>query len=81
MTIVLQAEQADFVFEGFNLEISDTAYLTSTATYNYVDGNGNFYVNGNGDFYVTGSVGHYDQPIILDAHLPEFVFEGWIHNG
>lgn len=78
--IVLQAEQADFTFEGFAYDVGAEVPTTS-AVLNYVDGNGNFYVNGNGDFYVTGTVNHYAKPIVLDAHLPDLVFEGWIHNG
>lgn len=77
--IVLQAEQADFTFEGFAFDFG-VEVVTTNATLNYVDGNGNFYVNGNGDFYVTGTVNSYAKPIVLDAHLPDLVFEGWIHG-
>jgi len=79
--IVLQAEQADFVFEGFAFDITESLFPTSTTTLNYVDGNGNFYVNGNGDFYITGGIGVYSKAVVLNAHLPDLVFEGWIHNG
>jgi hypothetical protein len=78
--IELQAEQQTFVFEGFPLELSSASHIMSSAVYNYVDGNGNFYVNGNGDFYVTGSVNSYSKAIVLDAHLPNLIFEGWING-
>jgi hypothetical protein len=80
MTIVLQAEQSDFTFEGFAFELGVTVATTS-ASANYVTSGGAFYVTGGGDFYVTGSVVSYAKPIVLDAHLPDLVFEGWIHNG
>ncbi len=80
MTIVLQAEQADFTFEGFDFELG-AEVSTNSGTLNYVNGNGDFYVNDNGDFYVTGTVSHYTKPIMLDAHLPDLTFEGWIQNG
>ncbi len=78
MTIILQAEQADFTFEGFAFPLGDEVVVYETK--NYVNGNGDYYVNGNGDYYA-GVINHFSKPIVLDAHLPDLVFEGWIHNG
>lgn len=75
--MIMQAEPFDFTFEGISLDLGDEVVVYGGVK-NYVNGNGDFYVNGNGDFYVTGTVNHYAKPIIVDAKLPDFTFEGWI---